>query len=322
MNIVEHTSPATLIALVNEIAHEEGTQWGVAAIKRDYLRPMTNEAFMMAVKHDLEAATRAYVFFIENRKIYIAWRGVQKSIFRQLRSIIETSMLPKGLDIDRAAVIGYIDPRAQAGEELKKILEIEKKRPVEESKDPTAALFPDDEDEDESQSEYASQSLKATTNQIECFQEARGQKPYHQQLHFLVVEDQAFSQKLLCDILRGARLRNNNETPIIDSVAGIHDAWKIYLKRAPDLTFIDLGLADGSGHTLAAAIKGLDPQSQVIIVTANNYEEEINVARQNNVDGFIAKPYNKKQILDCVDKYISTHKTAAKSWSRNSARVL
>ena len=57
-----------------------------------------------------------------------------------------------------------------------------------------------------------------------------------------------------------------------------------------------LNLTDGSGHTLARAIKEVDPNSQVIIITANHHEDEIKVARQNNVDGFITKPYNKKRI--------------------------
>ena len=45
--------------------------------------------------------------------------------------------------------------------------------------------------------------------------------------------------------------------------------------------------------------------------------EELNIARQNKVDGFIAKPYNKKQILDCIEK--CTLKTRMKGISRGSA---
>lgn len=106
---------------------------------------------------------------------------------------------------------------------------------------------------------------------------------------------------------------------MIDAVQGIQDAWKVYLKGAPDIVFVDLGLIDGSGHTLARAIKELDSTACVIIVTANNYEEELGVARQNNVDGFITKPYNKKQIIDCLERYIGTLKSQTKGANRGSA---
>jgi CheY-like chemotaxis protein len=122
----------------------------------------------------------------------------------------------------------------------------------------------------------------------------------------LVVEDQHFSQKLLCEILRGVRTPNSNESPTIEVTEYIQDAWMMFVKNAPDITFIDLVLQDGSGHTLARAIKEVDPQSRVVIVTANSHEGEIEVARQNNVDSFITKPYNKKQILDCATNYIAT----------------
>jgi len=63
---------------------------------------------------------------------------------------------------------------------------------------------------------------------------------------------------------------------------------------------------------LVRAIKEIDSSANVVVVTANNYEEELMVARQNNVDGFITKPYNKKQILDCIEKYKASTKSLAR----------
>jgi CheY-like chemotaxis protein len=153
--------------------------------------------------------------------------------------------------------------------------------------------------------------IAPTTEELQHFQEAKNQKPYRKQLHVLVVEDQVFSQKLICEIIRGARQAGGGSLAT-DAVFGARDAWNLFVKKAHDIAFIDLVLPDGGGHALTRAIKELDPTTCVVIVTANNYDEEISVAWQSNVDGFVAKPYNKKQILDYIDKYGSKPKAHTK----------
>jgi len=44
------------------------------------------------------------------------------------------------------------------------------------------------------------------------------------------------------------------------------------------------------------------------------------VARQNNCDTFITKPYNKKQILDCVADYIATGTRSNKGYLNGKNR--
>ena len=158
-------------------------------------------------------------------------------------------------------------------------------------------------------------SLTATLEHVTHYNKFRNEKPYRKQLHILIAEDFVFSQKLLAGIIRGAR-NQAGESPSADIVATAREAWNLFLKKAPDICFVDLRLADGSGHTLARAMKEVDPLAYIIVVTANNFEEEIAVARQNNVDGFIVKPYTKKQILDAIEKY----KTIAKAASKHPAR--
>ena len=71
-------------------------------------------------------------------------------------------------------------------------------------------------------------ALKVSKEQVALFHEIQNQKQYRKQLRFLNVEDQSFSQKLLCEILRGARQPNRSDTPIVEVAEGIHDAWKMY----------------------------------------------------------------------------------------------
>lgn len=307
-----------MVDMLGRLLPQSG-EWGVAVVKRHYLRAMTNEAFLMAVRPVLQGVEEAHIAYSGEQNsgeqsIYIAWKGKQKLIYKLLRNLASTSLMRPGLSVDAEVLVTYFDP-ARHMDGLKAFLGSEKP-----AADYGEINIDDLEDDDEEEEDQSPAALRVSPEQISLFQEASGQKPYRRQLHILVVEDQIFSQKLLSEILRGVRVRNNNESPFIDAVQGVREAWKIFLKKAPDITFVDLNLIDGSGHTLARAIKELDPQSQVIIVTANNFEEELNVARQNNVDGFITKPYNKQQILDGVGRYVDATRSIKGSYRGSSGQ--
>ena len=303
MTIHEHSLSSSLNDLIARIASVQ-QEWGFTIVKRHYLRAMTNEALLLTFRPVLQGIDEAHVIYGGDESIYVAWRGKQKIIYKLLRSLASTGLMRPGLTVDASVLVTYLDP-TQRMEEIKTLLTAGMSGTHVDSGETGLDDFEDDTEEEVAQGPAA---LRVSPEQVELFQEACNQKPYRRQLHILVVEDQAFSQKLLCEILRGVRVRNNNESPFIDAVQSVRDAWKIFLKKAPDVVFVDLNLTDGSGHTLARAIKELDPQSQVIIVTANSCEEELNVARQNNVDGFITKPYNKKQILDGISRYVEATK--------------
>lgn len=305
MAFFEYTNVNVLVSLINGLHNDPSRMWGVATIKREYLRPITNEAFSLAMHSEIRDADDVHIFFLDATRIDVVWCGKQKSVFRQLVIFLETSLLHSGT-MSGASAVTYINPRANHESYL---LDLDaERRGIKSRAADLMADFPDAQDDEPNENEEPSTAFDPSVSsaQSEAYLDTAAQKIYRTNLHILVVEDQAFSQRLICEVLRGARIRNSKENPVIDAVQGIQEAWKIFLKKAPDLVFIDLCLIDGSGHMLAAAIKCFDPTAQVIIVTANNYQEELSVARQNNVDGFIVKPYNKKQILDCVDRYINT----------------
>ncbi|MER2519086.1 MAG: response regulator [Bdellovibrionales bacterium] len=318
--ISEHTSFTPLLALIDRVLQEQDTRH-LVLIKREYLRPITNEAFMVAIRQILHTADIADVFFASERNIYLAWQGKRDAVFRNLRATVSANLLRQGLTVEPSAVLVYVD-LATTGTALRNSIQQEAARIPSDGTEtdlPKEQIAIGEEDPDESQTDTdPSSTLKATQEQVRIYKEGSRQKPYRKHLHMLVVEDQLFSQKLLCEILRGVRINNNNESPVIEAVEEMQDAWKLFLKRSHDIVFIDLGLLDGSGHTLARAIKELDPNAQVIIVTANNYEEEQEVARQNNVDAFIAKPFSRKQIIDCIERYISNTRSQSKGTWRGT----
>lgn len=304
MAIFEHNLSTSLHDVISKIGSAP-SEWGVAVIKRHYLRAMTNEAFLLALRPALQGVEEAHIVYDGNDSVCLVWQGKQRVIYKLLRNLVSTGLMRSGLTVDANVLVTYIDP-TQRMDEIKTLLTSRnhKRDPDDEGGD----LDSLDDEEAEADAEDGPAALRVSPEQLELFYDTNRQKPYRLQLQILVVEDQVFSQKLLCEILRGVRVRNNNESPCVDAVMTVRDAWKMFLKKAPDIVFIDLNLIDGSGHALARAVKEISPQSQVIIVTANESEEEMNVARQNNVDGFITKPYNKKQILDGIARYIEATK--------------
>lgn len=112
----------------------------------------------------------------------------------------------------------------------------------------------------------------------------------------LVVEDQNFSRSLMEGMLR----RNY----ICSSAANAGEAIELYGEHPPCVTFLDIELPDMNGHDLAAFLKKHDPESFIVMVTANNYEKDVIQACMNNVQGFVAKPFSKAKITQYIDKYL------------------
>jgi CheY-like chemotaxis protein len=131
------------------------------------------------------------------------------------------------------------------------------------------------------------------------FRIATNMRKSREKLRILVVEDQLFSRKILQELLQ--------KDYVVDAAATSKDGMKLYLENAPDIVLLDIELADESGHTLAKFIKSIDPASFIIMVTANNSVEDVALAKSNQVNGFIVKPYNKSKIYDGIDKYMASH---------------
>ena len=309
MRVVDHNAAEVLYGQIDLIVQSGVATWGMVNIRRDYLRAMTNEALLISIEPLLRKEQDVTIYFIAGKLICILWHGNQKEVYRMLRSAAYAALILPGVDVAPSTVIAYMDPLAR-GDDMKALVA----QGVGKASKTTKVETPDDDLSfiagDESLSMRGETRLSASEDQTVLFEERKLNRIYRKRLQVLIVEDQAFSQRILCEVLRGARSTTYHDGPEVDTATGIHEAWKKFIGMAHDIVFVDLNLVDGSGHVLARAIKEIDPVTHAIIVTANSCEQEISVARQNNIDGFIGKPYTKKQILDCLDKYLACRKAA------------
>ncbi|MDD5586597.1 MAG: response regulator [Alphaproteobacteria bacterium] len=137
--------------------------------------------------------------------------------------------------------------------------------------------------------------LKRIPARVAHFRIARSMRPSREKPRLLVVEDQLFSQKLLQEILR--------HDYILDMAVSAHEGLDLFLDNAHDIVLLDIELTDESGHSLAKVIRTLDPGVFMAMVTANNSVEDVALAKTNNVDGFIVKPYSKQKVFECLEKF-------------------
>lgn len=133
-------------------------------------------------------------------------------------------------------------------------------------------------------------STFSSTIQLISMQRTMRVKP-----HILIVEDQAFSQQMLLSVLEP------EHTCHVASSAG--EGVLLYIEKCPDIVFLDIGLPDISGHSFAKLLKAIDPNVYVVLVTAKNFASDVQTAKENDVKGYIPKPFTKDAIFETLDKF-------------------
>jgi len=119
------------------------------------------------------------------------------------------------------------------------------------------------------------------------------------QRKLLVVEDNRETQLII-----KALFRNKYYTQVVDNVT---DAISHLSKTDFDLVLLDLNLnGDGNGKTLLMKIRKEEKSHliPVIIITAYDLKPEDEKYLSENANGYIPKPFNKKVLLQTVEKLL------------------
>lgn len=119
------------------------------------------------------------------------------------------------------------------------------------------------------------------------------------QRKLLVVEDNRETQLII-----KALFRNKYYTQVVDNVT---DAISHLSKIDFDLVLLDLNLnGDGNGKTLLMKIRKEEKSHliPVIIITAYDLKPEDEKFFSENANGYIPKPFNKKVLLQTVEKLL------------------
>lgn len=116
----------------------------------------------------------------------------------------------------------------------------------------------------------------------------------------LVVEDNRETQLII-----KALFRNKYYTQVVDNVT---DAVSQLAQSDFDLILLDLNLnGDGNGKTLLMKIRKGEKShlTPVIIITAYDLKHEDEKFFIENANGYIPKPFNKKVLLQTIEKLLT-----------------
>lgn len=111
----------------------------------------------------------------------------------------------------------------------------------------------------------------------------------------LIVDNEGSSRLQLADAIEA-------ECDIIESF-DVKDALESYKLNMPDCVYLDLHLPDGSGLLLISAIRELDPDAHIIVVSSDTDKNVIQEAKELGAKGYLTKPFSKRQISNYLHIY-------------------
>lgn len=110
----------------------------------------------------------------------------------------------------------------------------------------------------------------------------------------MIVEDDLFSQKLIGNALK-------NKYPLSMTQDG-QGALMGYVKKAPDVLFLDIGLPDINGHEVLEKLFKIDPDAYIVMFSGNGDKENVMKAVELGAKGFVGKPFTQEKLLQYIQK--------------------
>jgi DNA-binding NarL/FixJ family response regulator len=85
---------------------------------------------------------------------------------------------------------------------------------------------------------------------------------------------------------------------VISESARVHDALEMITAVKFDLALVDLGLPDGSGVDVVAALRESQPEAQSVVVTIHDDDDHLFPALQAGAFGYVLKEQPREQIAE------------------------
>lgn len=113
----------------------------------------------------------------------------------------------------------------------------------------------------------------------------------------LVCDDAAFMRMTLIKILHGA----GHE--VVGEAGNGLEAIKKYQELHPDIVLMDITMPELDGIGATQAIRAIDPNAGIIIVSAMGHQDKVFSAIQAGAKDFIVKPFEPDRIVACIKKH-------------------
>ena len=114
----------------------------------------------------------------------------------------------------------------------------------------------------------------------------------------LIVDDASFMRGSLKYIVESAGHK------VVGTAKDGREALQLYKKLNPDLVTLDILMDEMDGFSALKAIKDLNPEAKVIMVTALGQEEKQTEARELGAVGYIRKPFTMDEISGEIERVL------------------
>ncbi|NFV82234.1 response regulator [Magnetospirillum aberrantis] len=114
---------------------------------------------------------------------------------------------------------------------------------------------------------------------------------------FMVVEDVDTSRMLVSGLLRSL-----GASSVVTAVNGEDALEKIEKKGVPDIIICDWVMPGMDGLALLGVVKQLHDHVRFVMLTAQTDAEHVRQAAYLKVDGYVAKPFSRQTLVECLGK--------------------
>lgn len=114
----------------------------------------------------------------------------------------------------------------------------------------------------------------------------------------LLVDDAAFMR------MRCARLLQEEGHEVLEAANG-REAVEVYQAHRPDAVLMDITMPEMDGLEALRAIRAIDPQARVAMLTAMGQQAIVIEAIKSGARDFVVKPFERERVLAAVAKLIS-----------------
>lgn len=115
----------------------------------------------------------------------------------------------------------------------------------------------------------------------------------------LIVDDAAFMRMMLKDIL------TKNDFEVVAEAENGKAGVAAFQKYKPDIITMDITMPEMNGIDAVKAIKAIDPNVKVVMVSAMGQQPMVIEAIQAGANDFIVKPFQPERVIEAITKVLS-----------------
>ncbi len=114
----------------------------------------------------------------------------------------------------------------------------------------------------------------------------------------MIVDDAAFMR------LKASKLLIENGHDVVEASNGA-DAVESYTRERPDAVLLDITMPDMDGLAALKALREIDPDARVAMVTAMGQQQIVMEAIKAGAKDFVVKPFDVTRIMNAVGKLLA-----------------